>query len=397
MKVYPADIDAVVERFPGASDVCAFGIDDAISARTSAWRSCSSDRATNVRALHEWLEAASRRAQAARALVRARRDTAHLARQGQSGSDRGRLPERSCSGPARDPGPNGVSREQNHARLIEFLGTISRPGRRIDDIDQSENLVTCRPDRLARSAGDRVVSRDRIRRRLLGHRHRPGPAHDDPEPPRPDRPANGMTLADRPRRFLDWNEHPGTHCVGGNAARPAGAVGRSGSPAPSQISAAGPAIARGGRSSFRRGASTSSRWGSLVMAYKIPAETRARRTPSPRWQESCSRWPSIALVFRAARGFRDLPRWVQRHPFVVLHVALYGSVLLVYALPLPRGTFLAARGATCRNLFPFLVWRCSYVMLAGKRGSAAASRFRDHLFYCLPIWGGTVHAAREGP
>ena len=34
-----------------------------------------------------------------------------------------------------------MSREQNHARLIQFLGTISRPGRRIDDIDQSENLV----------------------------------------------------------------------------------------------------------------------------------------------------------------------------------------------------------------------------------------------------------------
>jgi acyl carrier protein len=34
-----------------------------------------------------------------------------------------------------------VSREQNQARLLRFLGTISRPGRRIDDIDQGENLV----------------------------------------------------------------------------------------------------------------------------------------------------------------------------------------------------------------------------------------------------------------
>ena len=34
-----------------------------------------------------------------------------------------------------------MSREQNQARLLRFLGTISRPGRRIDDIEQGENLV----------------------------------------------------------------------------------------------------------------------------------------------------------------------------------------------------------------------------------------------------------------
>ena len=34
-----------------------------------------------------------------------------------------------------------MSREQNQARLLRFLGTISRPGRRIDDIDRNENLV----------------------------------------------------------------------------------------------------------------------------------------------------------------------------------------------------------------------------------------------------------------
>ena len=34
-----------------------------------------------------------------------------------------------------------MSREQNQARLLQFLRTISRPGRRIDDLDQSANLV----------------------------------------------------------------------------------------------------------------------------------------------------------------------------------------------------------------------------------------------------------------
>ena len=34
-----------------------------------------------------------------------------------------------------------MSREQNQARLLRFLRTISRPGRRVDDIDRNENLV----------------------------------------------------------------------------------------------------------------------------------------------------------------------------------------------------------------------------------------------------------------
>jgi hypothetical protein len=104
----------------------------------------------------------------------------------------------------------------------------------------------------------------------------------------------------------------------------------------------------------------------------------------------------VALVFLAARGFKDLPRWVQRHPFLILHGALYGSVVVAFVLPLPRGSFLAALAATCRSVVPFLVWRCSYVMLAGKRGSAATSRFRDHLSYCLPIWGGTLTPLGKG-
>ncbi len=34
-----------------------------------------------------------------------------------------------------------MSREENQARLLRFLGTISRPDRRIEAIDQNENLV----------------------------------------------------------------------------------------------------------------------------------------------------------------------------------------------------------------------------------------------------------------
>ena len=36
------------------------------------------------------------------------------------------------------------------------------------------------------------------------------------------------------------------------------------------------------------------------------------------------------------------------------------------------------------------------MVLSGKRGSAAQSRFRDHVFYCLPIWGGSNTPTGKG-
>lgn len=128
--------------------------------------------------------------------------------------------------------------------------------------------------------------------------------------------------------------------------------------------------------------------GSLAVAYNFLPQS-ARAGLLPKLGGMLLMFVVIALVFRAARDFRKLPRWAQHHPFLLLHAMLYGSLLLAHALPAERGTFLGALVTTYRHVVPFLVWRCSYVMLAGKRGSAAKSRFRDHFFYCLPIWGGT--------
>src|SRR5262249_50552240 len=97
----------------------------------------------------------------------------------------------------------------------------------------------------------------------------------------------------------------------------------------------------------------------------------------------------LAIVFWAARHFRKLPRWIQRHPVLVLHIVLYGSVGLTYALPrfIEAFPWTWALVASFRRIVLFVIWRCSYSMLAGKRGSAENSRFRDHFFYFLPVWG----------
>jgi hypothetical protein len=36
------------------------------------------------------------------------------------------------------------------------------------------------------------------------------------------------------------------------------------------------------------------------------------------------------------------------------------------------------------------------MILSGKRGSAAGTRFTDHVSYCLPVWGGTFTPYGKG-
>ncbi len=57
MKIYPSDIDAVVERFTGASDVCAFALDDPIYGQAAGMAVvlCDASEET-IRGLYEWMK-----------------------------------------------------------------------------------------------------------------------------------------------------------------------------------------------------------------------------------------------------------------------------------------------------------------------------------------------------
>ena len=56
MKIYPADVDAVVERFAPASDVCTFALDDGIYGQVVGIAVVLGDRSdATVRALHSWM------------------------------------------------------------------------------------------------------------------------------------------------------------------------------------------------------------------------------------------------------------------------------------------------------------------------------------------------------
>jgi acyl-CoA synthetase (AMP-forming)/AMP-acid ligase II len=57
MKIYPADVDAVVERFDKASDVCTFAIEDAMYGQIVGMAVVLADTSdATVRALHAWMQ-----------------------------------------------------------------------------------------------------------------------------------------------------------------------------------------------------------------------------------------------------------------------------------------------------------------------------------------------------
>ena len=56
-KIYPGDIDGVVEQFPGAADVCAFALDDALYGQNVGMAVVLSEPGDDtVRALHAWMK-----------------------------------------------------------------------------------------------------------------------------------------------------------------------------------------------------------------------------------------------------------------------------------------------------------------------------------------------------
>lgn len=101
----------------------------------------------------------------------------------------------------------------------------------------------------------------------------------------------------------------------------------------------------------------------------------------------------VYLIYRTARDFQRLPAMVRRHPLMALHLGFWLAMFLVWTGPVvlagdePSHLWSVVR--QFRVILPFLVWRFAYVMLSGQRGSARLSRFTDHLFYCLPVFGGT--------
>ena len=96
----------------------------------------------------------------------------------------------------------------------------------------------------------------------------------------------------------------------------------------------------------------------------------------------------LYLWYQAAVHFARLPAWMRRHPQMTLH-ASYGLLLLLLGATvgqtgLVRGVLLALA-----ILYPVLIWRIGYMLMAGQQRRMGGTGVADHLFYLWPAYGGS--------
>lgn len=85
----------------------------------------------------------------------------------------------------------------------------------------------------------------------------------------------------------------------------------------------------------------------------------------------------LYVFFRLIQQFEHWPQWARHHPLILLHTGIWGALVLSTH---PLFGLL--------SLVPFMAWRLSYMVMQGSRGKLAQTRFRDHLFYLFPVYGG---------
>ncbi len=94
------------------------------------------------------------------------------------------------------------------------------------------------------------------------------------------------------------------------------------------------------------------------------------------------------LVYRAAVSFAALPAGVRRRPQLILHLTYWVCLVVLWNTAPTAGPW---RGILLglAVVFPYLIWRCGYLLLTGQQGRMAGSRFTDHLLYLWPVYGGS--------
>lgn len=139
--------------------------------------------------------------------------------------------------------------------------------------------------------------------------------------------------------------------------------------------------------------------GGLFMALKYVLKSAAGNNPWRAWEQGLP-YPAAAVLsvalffffFKAchmlASNFQSLPGPVRRSPQLFLHGLFWSVLLLIWLSPpgegLPGGLLVGLA-----MMLPFFLWRLGYMFLSGQRNKVAGTRFRDHVMYLWPLYGGS--------
>lgn len=96
----------------------------------------------------------------------------------------------------------------------------------------------------------------------------------------------------------------------------------------------------------------------------------------------------VKLLHVGAARFSELPAALRRRPQMALHMLFWLIVVVTWLLPGEIGLWRTVIALIAIS-FPFIIWRCGYMLLWAKRGKVAGTSLGDHIFYIWPTWGGT--------
>ena len=96
----------------------------------------------------------------------------------------------------------------------------------------------------------------------------------------------------------------------------------------------------------------------------------------------------VYLLYLMAVHFKRLPAFVRARPQICVHLFFWVLLVAIWLNPFPS-VFAAGVIALIAGSFPYLIWRCGYMLLCGQRGKAVTTKFTDHFFYIFPMWDGT--------
>ena len=133
--------------------------------------------------------------------------------------------------------------------------------------------------------------------------------------------------------------------------------------------------------------------GSVVVLLRKPARTILDSKTDGR--PDAALFPVIALLLLGSSGSATrrrnstlaCPKAVQRRPQLTLHTTFWAMMAGLWMTSGATGAWRTVFVGLA-ILLPFVIWRFAYMLLSAQRGKMAGTRFRDHLIYVFPLWGG---------
>lgn len=96
----------------------------------------------------------------------------------------------------------------------------------------------------------------------------------------------------------------------------------------------------------------------------------------------------VWLCYLATVNFKALPLIARHHPQLTLHLMYWGTLVILWITAPTAGRWReVALGVAF--LFPFLIWRCGYMLMSGQNGRAADTGFAHQLMVIWPAFGGS--------